>query len=235
MSNTVFCGILISVSELDKGAIIMLVGPIKYWWGEDVDPADRQHYTDWRDALNDGLVADGYLVYRPHEAFKGTWTERAQSINDLVLQISDVILDMTPPGIPSLGTDAEKHYAKSHGNALILPAPPTRNFEEGVRAIIQKLDELEVGRAVASQEIVLESFGVTVARKWMIRGVVENYLGQVIRLHHEGSETGVEVTDSSRVVVPDIEDIVSVTTMNNEERDIALRDVRKLEVLATQV
>lgn len=216
----------------EKGAIVMLAGPIKHWWNENWDTPEHWDYAAWRDALNDGLVDDGYLVYRPHEAFKGSWTERAQSVNDLVLRSADVILDMTPPGVPSLGTDAEKLYAASNGAALILPAPPTADKQTGVQGILSTLNSLNVARAQIDQEIVIESFGVTPARKWMVGCALAHFAGQIIRLHHEHRALGINVTDAASATMAQDAKFMSVVTVTEEQKLIAFDNIRKLEILA---
>lgn len=96
--------------------IAALIGPIEYWWDTPEDP-DRFNsqpaveYRAWRQIVNDFLVGKGWLVYRPHEAFKGAWDERAQVFNDAVIRVADVVICMRPIGIPGLGTDHELQLA----------------------------------------------------------------------------------------------------------------------------
>lgn len=93
-------------------------------------------YRRHREFLGRELVAAGLLVYRPHEAFKGTWDERAQALNDVMVQISDVIVCMRPDGIPGQGTDHELDLAKKSGKPIVM-APPGRLTEEVVKEIEQ--------------------------------------------------------------------------------------------------
>lgn len=114
--------------------IVALVGPIEWWWNTPEDPA-RFHsleaiaYRAYRDRLGKVLVDHGYLVFRPHEAFKGEWDERAQVFNDHMIEIADVVVNMRPMGIPGKGTDHELQLAKNLGKP-VLAAPPGTNFNE---------------------------------------------------------------------------------------------------------
>lgn len=97
---------------------VFLGGPIEHWWNTEENP-DMWHsplavaYRKWRDILNQAFVDKGYLVYRPHEAFKGPWNEKMQTVNDYVLGHSDAFVNMTPTGydIVALGTDHETQQA----------------------------------------------------------------------------------------------------------------------------
>jgi hypothetical protein len=108
--------------------IVMLVGPIEYWWDTPDDP-DRFNsqpaveYRHWRQILRDALVAEGFLVYSPHDAFKGTWDERAQAHNDAILQLCDVVVNMRPAGVSGKGTDHELELAGIL-NKPVIYAPP---------------------------------------------------------------------------------------------------------------
>ncbi len=44
----------------------MLAGPIKHWWNENWKTPAHLRYEEWRNRLSDALIAEGYLVYRPH-------------------------------------------------------------------------------------------------------------------------------------------------------------------------
>jgi len=119
--------------------ITTLIGPIEYWWDTPDDP-DRFNsqpaveYRAWREILNDFLVREGFLVYRPHEAFKGPWDERAQIHNDFIISISDVIICMRPEGIPGKGTDHEL-YEAARLKKPVLYAPPGTDLQ-GLMAIL---------------------------------------------------------------------------------------------------
>jgi hypothetical protein len=81
----------------------MLVGPIDFWWNENWDTPQHRTYKGWRNKVNRRLVEAGHLVYRPHEAFKGAWNERAQAVNDAAISIADCLVNLTPPGVPAYG------------------------------------------------------------------------------------------------------------------------------------
>ncbi len=87
--------------------IVILVGPIKHWWDENWETPQRKEYVAHREAINDALVAEGHLVYRPHEAFKGPWDEFAQTVNDVAISSADVVVNLSPKDVPSPGTDEE--------------------------------------------------------------------------------------------------------------------------------
>lgn len=114
--------------------IVALVGPVEYWWNTEDDPHrfDSQQaveYRAWRTILRDSLVAAGFLVYSPHDAFKGNWDERAQVHNDSIIRVVDVVVNMRPDGIPGAGTDHELDLANSL-NKPIIEAPPGSNLKK---------------------------------------------------------------------------------------------------------
>lgn len=108
----------------DHTKIIILAGPVKYWWDENWEMPEHWEYAKWRDEVSAALVEAKYLVYRPHEAFKGTWNEKAQAVNDAAIAVSDLMLNLSPPGVPSVGTDAECRYALTVGTP-VMTAPPS--------------------------------------------------------------------------------------------------------------
>jgi hypothetical protein len=119
--------------------IVTLIGPIEYWWNTPEDPnrflsQPAVEYRAWREILNDFLVREGFLVYRPHEAFKGTWDERAQVLNDVMVEMADYIICMRPPGIPGKGTDHEIEVAAAKKKP-VFDAPPGTNLIELVEDI----------------------------------------------------------------------------------------------------
>ena len=104
--------------------VVMLAGPIKIWWAEGMwDSEPHQTYVQWRDAIRVACVKAGFLVYSPHRAWQGAWSENAQRINDTAVEACDVVLDLTPPGIPADGTAAETAYARKVGTPVLV-APP---------------------------------------------------------------------------------------------------------------
>lgn len=65
---------------------------------------------------------------RPHEAWKGEWEGNdgelfAQAVNDAAILASQVLVNLTPPGVPSLGTDGEMDLCKVH-EKVVLHEPP---------------------------------------------------------------------------------------------------------------
>lgn len=101
---------------------VMLAGPIKHWWVE-WGSGRHETFTTWRDAVRVALVKDGCLVYSPHRAWQGAWHEAAQSVNDAAIAMADVMVDLTPPGVPAEGTAAECAEAERVGTP-VLAAPP---------------------------------------------------------------------------------------------------------------
>ena len=126
--------------------IVALVGPIEWWWNTEDDPARFHspaavHYRDWRERLSRYLVDQGFLVFRPHEAFKGTWDERAQIFNDHMVEIADVIVNMRPSGIPGKGTDHELELAEKLGKPMV-EAPPGTDMQT-IRFLIRNKKRLK--------------------------------------------------------------------------------------------
>lgn len=103
--------------------LIVLGGPIGHWWGENFEGSLAQRYRAGRQTMSDFLVSRGYLVYRPHEAFKGAWDDFGQYVNDEAVRRCKVFIDMTPfdgeTRVPSPGTDHERREAKKYGAILI--------------------------------------------------------------------------------------------------------------------
>jgi hypothetical protein len=108
--------------------IVALIGPIEYWWDTPEEPLrftspEAVRYRQWRRELSDFLVREGFLVYRPHEAFKGSWDERAQRFNDAIIEVCDLVMCMRPEGIPGKGTDHELDLAAKLGKPVIFTPP----------------------------------------------------------------------------------------------------------------
>ncbi len=125
---------------------VMLAGPIKFWWepGQWDTPA-HQAYVQWRDAVRVACVKAGFLVYSPHRAWQGAWHEDAQLVNDEAVRISDVMIELSPPGVPNAGTEAEAAFAASVGTAVI-PAPP--GGPDALTALLAELQQHADARPV---------------------------------------------------------------------------------------
>jgi nucleoside 2-deoxyribosyltransferase len=109
---------------IDEPLVIMLAGPIKVWWapGQWDSPPHRE-FVQWRDAVRVACVKAGFLVYSPHRAWQGAWSESAQRVNDMAIEMADVVIDLTPPGVEADGTLAEVAYADKVGTP-VMPLPP---------------------------------------------------------------------------------------------------------------
>jgi hypothetical protein len=117
--------------------VVALLGPIKHWWGNDEKgnpiwgSPDHHYYTRHRDHVSRRLVEEGFLVYRPHEAFKGAWDERAQEINDFAILTADVSLVLnTDNAVLSDGTDDEMDLLDDNGRAYYFCPPGEGNVEQ---------------------------------------------------------------------------------------------------------
>jgi hypothetical protein len=113
---------------------ISICGPIEWWWGERWDSPDHRVYVAWRNMISDELVAAGHLVYRPHEAFKGMWDDNdgdsfAQEVNNAAIRMSELVLNLTPLGVTSEGTDDELGLC-AFEEIPVMFAPPPFVFEE---------------------------------------------------------------------------------------------------------
>lgn len=116
--------------------LVVLVGPIKTWWGR-IDSQEYLDYATWRDAVRVAVIHQGHLVYSPHRAWQGAWHEGAQKVNDAAIIESDVVISLAPPGVESVGTNAEIEIAKKHGKRVIL-APPSG--EQGIWDLLSELN-----------------------------------------------------------------------------------------------
>lgn len=107
-----------------RSLIVFLGGPIKHWWDENWMTPEHLRYDEWRIKVEEACIAAGFLVYKPFTAWKGTWNEQAQAVNDAVIGVVDVFIDLTPPGVPSNGTTAERKLAKKLGVDIFDCPPP---------------------------------------------------------------------------------------------------------------
>jgi len=133
-------------SPTEPPVLVVLAGPIKVWWadGQWDSPAHRE-YVRWRDAVRVACIEAGFLVYSPHRAWQGAWTEAAQRVNDAAIETAHVMIDLTPPGTRADGTAAEAAHAHAAGTP-VYPLPP------GTAADLERAtaDIAAIGRAAAS-------------------------------------------------------------------------------------
>lgn len=118
---------------------VVLVGPIKTWWGR-LDSDEYKTYSAWRDAVRAALIYHGCLVYAPHRAWSGGWHESAQRVNDMAILESDLVVTVTPPGVESVGTDAEVAVAEANGVA-VFHLPPAGGEE--LKAFLSTLEDVQ--------------------------------------------------------------------------------------------
>lgn len=121
---------MLQTPSVGGSKIVSLIGPIEHWWDTEDDPyrfmsLPAIEYRAHRIELSGWLVSKGYLVYRAHEAFKGPWDDRAQKLNDFGIEISDIIINMSPPGIPGAGTAREAALAETLLKPVIAFPPRT--------------------------------------------------------------------------------------------------------------
>ena len=111
--------------------VVMLAGPIKVWWNDDMwDTDEHRVYIQWRDAVRVACVKAGHLVYSPHRAWQGAWSEHAQRVNDMAIEAADVLVDLTPSGVAADGTQAEIAHAERVGTPVI-SGPPGSGHDLG--------------------------------------------------------------------------------------------------------
>jgi hypothetical protein len=128
-----------------KALIVFLGGPIKHWWDENWMTPEHLRYDEWRTKVEEACIAAGFLVYKPFTAWKGTWNEQAQAVNNAVIEVVDVFLDLTPPGVPSNGTKAELIVAENVGTPVLMCPPPDpaeddAKLQELVKVLIYDAD-----------------------------------------------------------------------------------------------
>lgn len=123
--------------------IIMLGGAIRAWWDEGWDTPMHRAYVDYRAGVGTLLVEAGFLVYRPNEAFKGTWNERAQAVNDAAIETCDLFVNLSPRDVDTAGTDDERTYALDVGCPVAdIPMPwPLTNPSLAVMLAVSKIEK----------------------------------------------------------------------------------------------
>jgi hypothetical protein len=133
------------LGKLGEPPVVFIMGAVAYWWDTDEyqhwNTPEHWHYVAWRERVNDALVEAGYLVYRHWEAFKGTWNNRMQRYNSLILSDSDFLINIKPDFAWSDGTDEEIRLAAENGQYVIM-APPPATEAEFSWAIKNLLEEL---------------------------------------------------------------------------------------------
>lgn len=107
-----------------KSLIVFIGGPIKHWWDDNWMSPEHLRYDEWRTKVEEACIAAGFLVYKPYTAWKGTWNEQAQAVNNSVIHVIDVFIDLTPPGVPSKGTTEERMLCKGLGIQVVEVYPP---------------------------------------------------------------------------------------------------------------
>jgi hypothetical protein len=134
------------LGKLGGAPLVMPIGPVAYWWDTDEykhwDLPEHWHYVAWRERVNDALVEAGYLVYRHWEAFKGTWNNKCQGVNNQVLELADFVVSLKPDYAWSEGHDEEIAWAAASGKLVFYYPPPKTEAEFSWR-IKEMLEELK--------------------------------------------------------------------------------------------
>ena len=134
------------LGKLGVAPCVMPIGPVAYWWDTDEykhwDTPEHWHYVAWRDRVCNALIESGYLVYRHWEAFKGTWNDDFQEINNLVLDKAHFIVCIKPDYAWSEGTDEELRRCHESGK-LVFYYPPPKTKEEFSWKIKEMLEDLK--------------------------------------------------------------------------------------------
>lgn len=111
--------------------LVFLAGAVTYWWNENWDTPERRAYHAWRQAARYALIEAGYITYAPHEALKGSWNTKCQSINNIAIAMSDVFVVLSDRDIPSKGTDDERRLAETLGIPVVVATE-----EQGVKFLL---------------------------------------------------------------------------------------------------
>ena len=122
----------------ERPLMAVLAGPIAHWWKPGLwDSAAHKEYTKWRDAVEYAFISRGWLVYSPHKAWRGSWHEDAQHINDTAIMMCDMLVVLTPPGVEAIGTEKVTDLAKRL-NKLVFHCPPG---DVGMTAAMAKINQ----------------------------------------------------------------------------------------------
>jgi hypothetical protein len=127
-----------------KALIVFIGGPIKHWWDENWMSPEHIRYDEWRTKVEEACTAAGFLVFKPYTAWKGTWNEEAQEVNNTVIKVVDIFLNLCPDGVPSEGTDEEINEADRVGTP-VLHYPPCfdpRDDDFDLRNLVTYLTQL---------------------------------------------------------------------------------------------
>ena len=124
--------------------MVMVGGPIKHWWMGDNWGSDlHNHFIGARKQVRDALITAGHCTYFPNEAIKGSWTERAQLINDAAIINSDVFVRLDLPGVPAVGTDEEERVANDHGVPVLRVNVSAATLEDQLAQLLADLEALQ--------------------------------------------------------------------------------------------
>lgn len=234
----------------------MIVGPIRYWWGNKPRRFRRgkrpawnspEHliYVAWREYLSQYLwKRTGYTSYRADKAIKGPWDERFQAVNDAPLAVAGALVNLCPPGIPSDGISGEIQQAAALEKP-VLPAPPPdvrkyprlvprplrqllwlSAFARAAQAVVVDLDRLELFRPAVMQAQVLHTLIVKPDSAYAVPALIETYRDNDIRVHYR-SRSGAQVDTSADIKVDDLGLFIPGVGHIN------FTDIRKIEVLGS--
>jgi hypothetical protein len=95
---------------------------VEFW-----DSPEHREYVAWRNFVRSELITAGWLTYAPHEAFKGTWINSAQAVNDAAIAAANRMLVLSPVGTITDGTDEEVRYAHKVGTRVIYLPPGSQD------------------------------------------------------------------------------------------------------------
>lgn len=221
-----------------KSAGAFLAGPIKWWWEEGRwGGPEFLYYDAWRNAINDALVEAGYLCYRPWLAMKGNWDDRFQALNDLALQLSDVVIVMTPPGVVSQGTDGEMLYVKDFDpDKPIVFAPPPATQGEWEAALARLVSRLEAQGLLRDAVEQREVTGVLVLHRnftdtLKINQFLQGHNGDDFRVHFQSPGGKPEVVESRYLHAEHGRIVFGPSGQKYRPLTVGLTDVRKVEAL----
>lgn len=136
------------LGKLGKAPCVMPIGPVAYWWDTDTykhwELPEHWRYVKYREMLNDALIEHGFLVYRHWEAFKGTWNDEFQDVNNIMLERAWAVVDITPTFAWSEGRDREISHLEEIGEMdklVVAPMPKTEEeFSWKIKEILEELD-----------------------------------------------------------------------------------------------